>query len=97
MSIPVGRSEKRKLIELAAVLSRVNRGFSKERAFTENKSPHGLRVITKKTWRPGARLLVSFAEDDAGEEASVVYCQRLGNKKFAVGLALSAKVHKHLP
>ena len=96
MSILGGRSEKRKPIQLAAVLSRVNRGFYKESTFTENRSSHGLRVITKKTWRAGARLLVSFAEDDVGEEASVVYCQRLGNKKFAVGLALSAKVHKHL-
>ena len=96
MSILAGRSEKRTPIELAAVLSRVNQRFYKESIFTENKSSHGLRVITKKTWRPGARLLVSFAEDDVGEEASVVYCQCLGNKKFAVGLALSAKVHKHL-
>lgn len=96
MSILTGRSEKRKPIELAAVLSRVSQGSYKESTFTENKSSHGLRVITKKTWRPGARLLVSFAADDVGEDASVVYCQRLGNKKFAVGLALSAKVHKHL-
>jgi hypothetical protein len=96
MSILTGRSEKRKPIELAAVLSRVNQGFHKESTFTENKSSHGLRVITKKIWRPGARLLVSFAKDDVEEEASVVYCQRLGNKKFAVGLALSAKVHKYL-
>ena len=96
MSILAGRCEKRKPIELAAVLSRVNQGFYMESTFTENKSSHGLRVITKKTWRPGARLVVRFAEDDVEEEASVVYCQRLGNKKFAVGLALSAKVHKHL-
>ncbi len=63
----------------------------------ENMSSRGLRAITKKIWLPGARLLVSFAGDNVAEETSVVYCQRLGIKKFAVGLALSAKVHQHLP
>src|SRR6266480_6506532 len=77
--------------------SRESKGPTKESTFTENMSSRGLRAITKKIWLPGARLLVSFAGDKVAEETSVVYCQRLGIKKFAVGLALSAKVHQHLP
>lgn len=96
MSMPAGRSEKRTPIKLAVVLSRVNQRSSRESTFTEDKSSQGLRVITKKTWRIGAQLLVSFAGDNVGEQATVVYCQRLGNKKFAVGLALSTKVHQYL-
>ena len=97
MSMPAGRSEKRTPIKLAVVLSRENQRSSKESTLTENRSSRGLRVITKKPSRPGARLLVSFAEDDVGEQATVVYCQRLGNKKFAVGLALAAKPYQPFP
>ena len=92
MSMPTGRSEKRTPIELAVVLSRTNGKSCKERTFTANVSSRGLCAIARKMWRPGARLLISFAEGSIREQASVVYCHRLGNKKFAVGLVLSAKL-----
>lgn len=94
MSMPTGRSEKRTPIELSVVLSRLNQKSYKERTIAENISSRGLRAITGRMWRPGVRLLVSYGDEDFHEEASVVYCQPLGNKRFAVGLILLAKVRR---
>jgi PilZ domain-containing protein len=91
MPMPTGRSEKRTPIKLVVALSHTNEKSYRERTFTVNVSSHGLRAVTKRMWQPGARLRVSLAGRDIGEQASVVYCQRLPNKKFAVGLALSAE------
>ena len=92
MSMPTGRSEKRTPTELALELSHVGKTSVKERVLTVNVSSRGLRVLTKSMWLPGARARVSFAGEDIDERARVVYCQRLANKRFAVGLELSAKV-----
>jgi len=92
MSTPSGRSEKRTPVELAVVLSRAHRKPFKEKVVTANVSSHGLRVVTKSMWAPGARILVSFAGEDIDEQARVVYCQRLTKGKFAVGIQFSTKV-----
>lgn len=92
MLMPTGRSEKRAPIELPVALSLVSEPSVKERVLTENVSSRGLRLITKRIWKPGARVRVSFAGEGIDEQARVVYCQRLANKKFAVGLVLSTKL-----
>lgn len=92
MSTPTGRSEKRAPVELSVELSDVGKTSVKERVLTENLSSHGLRVVAKSAWQPGARVRVSFAGEDIDERARVVYCQPLGSNKFAVGLELSGKV-----
>jgi hypothetical protein len=92
MSMPSGRSEKRTQVELAVVLFSLNERPVKETALTENVSPRGLRAITKRRWQSGTRLAVTFDEETTPGQARVVYCERLANKRFAVGLALSAKV-----
>lgn len=90
--MPTGRSEKRTPAELAVVLSRAHKKPFKERVVTENVSSHGLRVITKSMWLPGARILVSFAGENIDEQARVVYCQRITKGRFAVGIQFSTKV-----
>jgi hypothetical protein len=94
MWMPIGRSEKRTPVELAVLISSLSESPFKERAFTENVSSHGLRAISKRMWPPGARLLVSVDGEPILGAARVVYCQRLANKKFAVGLALSDRVQQ---
>jgi len=94
MSMPTGRSEKRTPVELAVLLSSLNERPFKERAFTENVSSRGLRAITKRMWQPGDRLLVSFDGEPIPGLARVAYCRRLANNRFAVGLALPAKVQQ---
>jgi hypothetical protein len=88
----VGRLEQRWPIKVAVVLSLPNRRSFQEKTFTENVSSRGLRVITKRMRRRGTRLLVTFAGEGIERHAGVAYCQRLANKRFAVGLRLSARV-----
>jgi hypothetical protein len=80
------------MMHLAVELSCMDEMSGKEAAITENISSRGLRAITKRMWRSGTRLLIRLVGEDGYGQASVVYCQPLGNKRFAVGLGLSGKV-----
>ena len=91
MRLPTGRSEKRRTIDLTVELSSKDEMSRKESTLTVNVSSGGLRAITKRVWQPGTKLLVRFVGEDFQEQASVVYCHLLGDKRFAVGLAFSAK------
>jgi hypothetical protein len=82
------------MIGLAVELSCRDEMSGKETTFTENISSRGLRAITKRMWRSGTRLQIRFVGEDVHGQASVVYCQPLGNKRFAVGLALSGKARQ---
>ncbi len=77
-------------MEVPVVLSLLNKRPFKERTFTENVSPSGMRAVTKRTWQPETRLLVTFDRERIQGQARVVYCQRVANNRFAVGLALLA-------
>jgi hypothetical protein len=81
-------------MEVSVVLSHLNKSPFEEKTLTENVSPRGLRAVTKRTWQPGTRLLVTFDREGIQGQARVVYCQRLANHKFAVGLALSARMQQ---
>jgi hypothetical protein len=55
-------------------------------------SPRGARVVTEREWQPGARLLLVSLQDEVQSEARIVYCERVAEYRFAVGLELSARV-----
>ena len=61
---------------------------SKEAAIAQNVSARGMRVATEHVWRPGDSVLLSSPEFSFRTQARVVYCQRLENNMFAVGLEL---------
>jgi hypothetical protein len=64
----------------------------KETALAQNVSASGARVATERIWRPGERVLLSPHEAGTPVHARVVYCQRLENGNFAIGLeVLSAE------
>jgi hypothetical protein len=60
----------------------------RERAFTENLSPHGARVITEREWRPGTSVLLVSSEAALESRGHIVYCQALGIDRFAIGVEL---------
>jgi PilZ domain len=60
----------------------------KETARAQNVSAGGARVTTKNLWHPGEFVLMSFHGTGVSARARVVYCQRLENRNFAVGLEL---------
>ncbi len=54
----------------------------------ENVSPQGTRVTTAKPWEPGAHVELTRPNGQKWARARVVYCQPIGEKRFAVGLNL---------
>jgi len=90
MAVPTGRSDKRIAKEVAVELARLDHLRLKETAITQNVSARGIRVATEHLWRSGDRVLLSSPESTFHSQARVVYCQRLGDNRFAVGLELAA-------
>jgi prophage tail gpP-like protein len=64
----------------------------REVALAENVSAHGVRVLLERKWRPGQRVLVSSPKEGVRSQAKIVYCQRVAENRFAVGLELSGWV-----
>jgi PilZ domain len=90
MALPSGRCDKRISKEAMVELVRSDAPEPKEVALVQNVSARGVRVATQQTWRPGDNVLLSSPESGVRTQARVVYCQRLENNRFAVGLELSA-------
>lgn len=57
-----------------------------ENTLTENVSPHGARVITKRAWQPDEESLIIELTSEFRLPARVVYCRPLPNGRFSVGL-----------
>lgn len=68
----------------------------KELAIAENVSAGGMRVSLEHVWVTGEDVQLSSPESGFRTEARVVYCQRLENNKFAVGLELFAPLEAPL-
>ena len=66
----------------------------KETAIAQNVSARGMRVATEDVWLPGDPVLLNSPESGVRTQARVVYCQRMENNKFAVGLELLAPLGK---
>jgi len=64
----------------------------KERMLTENVSAHGARVFMERKLRAGQQVLVSLPKEGLQSQARIVYCQRVSEKRFAVGLELTRRV-----
>ena len=88
MAAPIGRSDRRVKKEAVLELARADDPQLKETAIAQNVSDRGLRVATERVWRPGDRVLLSSPESGLRTQARVVYCQRMKNNRFAVGLEL---------
>jgi hypothetical protein len=90
MSLPTGRSDRRIPKKVAVELARPDGSQLTEMAMVQNVSTRGMRVATEHVWHPGDPVLLSSPESGFRTQARVVYCQRLENNSFAVGLELLA-------
>jgi hypothetical protein len=54
-------------------------------------SAHGARVLLQQKLQPGQRVLVSSPNEGLSSPAPIVYCQRVAERSFAVGLELSRR------
>lgn len=57
-----------------------------ERTFTENVSPHGARILTKRRWEPDEKALMTSLMGGFRRPVRVVYCQPVADARFLVGL-----------
>jgi hypothetical protein len=90
MTAPNGRSDRRITKEVAVELARPDALQLKEMAIARNVSARGMRVATEDVWLPGDPVLLSSPGSGFRTQARVVYCQRIENNRFAVGLELLA-------
>jgi hypothetical protein len=92
MPVSTGRYEKR-IVKAVTVETRLeDEGMPKERTLTENVSPHGARVLMGREWRPGQHVEVFFPKQRVWSRAQIVYCQRVADSGFAIGLKLPVRL-----
>jgi len=94
MPVPTGRLQHRipkaEVVELLGVESPI----AKVEAIIENVSPRGARVITNSICAPGKQVRLNAPNEHLNLRGRVVYCQRLEDGRFAVGLQLDGRVAK---
>ncbi|MGB8524352.1 MAG: PilZ domain-containing protein [Candidatus Acidiferrales bacterium] len=80
------RAESRVDMKLTAMLIGTHGKLGVERAFTENVSSRGVRVISTSEWFTDDTILVSLPAGHFTSAARVAYCDELGHGKFRTGL-----------
>jgi len=86
MVVRSGRLEKRVQLSLPVKISRLYDPFTSERTTTENICSLGMRVLTQKARELNQRLMISSLVGDLRALARVVYCQKLPDGRYGVGI-----------
>src|SRR6267154_727805 len=81
-----GRVEKRVPVTVPVYITVRGASGPAERTFTENVSPHGVRVTTRQPIRTGERPIVCVLSGKCESRGRVVYCQPLPNSRYCVGM-----------
>ena len=85
-----GRMEKRLplaiVVHLAQMQDQSGNGAA-ELTYTDNISAHGACVVSSRPWKPGEVAVVRSLKDQIALRGKVVYCQRRGDERYAVGLS----------
>ena len=68
-----GRLEKRLTMSVPVYLASMGEPRARERTVTENVSPHGARVISKRSWRSGEEALIAPLTGEFPQVGTVVY------------------------
>jgi hypothetical protein len=88
------RTENRTPLKVTVDLSSLDVRTPAQEGVTENISPRGARVLTNKPWKPNERLNLRSLLGNFRSRARVVYCVKVDNDQFAVGLQLFAAAGK---
>ena len=88
-----GREERRLPIMMEVNLAPPGRASVErcERTFTDNISPHGIRVQSSSAWRMGEQAEVIPMKGEIAMPGEVVYCQKVCSDRFFVGLRFREK------
>jgi hypothetical protein len=86
MPMGSGRLEKRTRLAIPVRISSPKEPSAGERTTTENVCSLGLRVLARRAREMNERLLIKSADGELEADARVVYCERLLDGRFALGL-----------
>jgi hypothetical protein len=87
-----GRSERRIARTMRVEVCLQDNPELSEKMLTENVSAHGARVLVERKLQPGRRVLVRSPTEGVRSTARIVYCERVSEGRFAVGLELSGRL-----
>ena len=86
MPLGSGRLEKRIQRVIPVEISTLQDSRITERVSTENISSLGARIVTKRSVEQNERLMIRSLAGDQRTLARVVYCQRMTDGRFGVGM-----------
>ncbi len=86
-----GRLEKRIQLAVPVQISSVLDPVATERTTTENVCSLGIRVLTQRARDLNEQLIISPLRGELPALASVVYCQRLADGRYGVGLRFQGR------
>ncbi len=91
MAARSGRLEKRIRLAVPVQISSLLDPSATEQTTTENVCSLGIRILTERARDLNERLMISTFVGDLRTLARVVYCQRLPDGRFGVGLQLQGQ------
>src|SRR6266851_5054395 len=91
MPMKSGRLEKRIRLAVPVEISSPQNPSAAERTTTENVCSLGVRVLSQRAKELNERLMVSSLVGDLRTLARVVYCQRLPDGRFGIGLQFQGR------
>jgi len=86
-----GRLEKRIRLAVPVQISSVLDPVATERTATENVCSLGIRILTQRARDLNEQLMISSLMGELRALACVVYCQRLADGRFGVGLRFQGR------
>jgi hypothetical protein len=82
----IGRAEPRMATNTVASLEAAEEPAIAETVVFVNISEHGARLITRRRWPAGKRVIVRDSLVNFQAAAEVVYCAPYNSRRFAVGV-----------
>ena len=81
-----GRLEKRLTLSVPVFLASFGEPRARERTVTENVSPHGARVTSKRSWRSAEEVLIAPLTGEFPHVGRIVYCEAKTGGHFCLGV-----------
>jgi hypothetical protein len=81
-----GRLQKRARLAIPVRIASLKEASAGERSTTENICSLGIRVLVRHARKLNERLLIKSPDGELQTDARVVYCERLVDGRFALGL-----------
>jgi hypothetical protein len=91
MLVRSGRLEKRIRLAVPVQISSLLDPTPTERTTTENVCSLGMRILTRRARDSNERLMISSLVGDLRTLARVIYCQRLPDGRFGLGLQVKGR------